>query len=74
MAAKEVTFSLRLTDDELAAIETKAETLGLSRAALVRRLFERAGVLDPREPKVRPQPTSPARPLVHPNLKGQKLA
>ena len=40
------TFNLRLTDDEMARIDTKAESLGLSRAGLVRRLFERAGLLE----------------------------
>lgn len=55
-----MTFSLRLSDEEAAAVDAAAARLELSRSALVRRLFERAGVLTER-PKKKPAAQVPDR-------------
>ena len=63
------TFNIRLTDEEFARIEAEAVRLGLSRAGLLRRLFERASVLEPKpNARARRRP----REVAEPNLKGAK--
>jgi hypothetical protein len=61
MAATPVrTFNLRLSDDEFAKVVAKAEQLGLSRAGLIRRLLERAGILEGPPTPAKAQPAAPA--------------
>jgi hypothetical protein len=65
------TFNVRLTDEEMAKITAKAKELGLSKAGLIRRLLERAGLIAPSAKGTggkKPAPP-PQHPQVKPNFK-----
>ena len=72
MATPVRTFALRLTDEEMAVIDGKAKALGLSRAGLLRRLFERSGLLKSKDDPSKPSPKRQGSRDVANMLKGTK--
>jgi len=68
------TFNVRLSDEEFAKITAKAKDLGLSKAGLIRRLLERAELIEASPKKTSAKKSTPApkrarRDIDKPNFK-----